>query len=59
MYRKISLLIFSLLLIIGFSVSGHAATVPAPDREGEGFKAVNLEDSNYSNRPQCFCLAQD
>ncbi len=45
MYRKISLLIFSLLLIISFSASGHAATVPAPERGGEGFKAVSLEES--------------
>jgi len=45
MHRKLSILILSLLLIIGFSASGLAATVPAPEKGGEGFKAVSLEES--------------
>ncbi len=45
MHRKISILILSLLLIVGFSVSGLAAKVPAPEKGGEGFKAVSLEES--------------
>ena len=45
MHRKLSILILSLCLIIGFSASGLAATVPAPEKGGEGFKAVSLEES--------------
>ncbi len=45
MHRKISILILSLLLIVGFSASVLAAKVPAPEKGGEGFKAVSLEES--------------
>ena len=45
MHRRISILILSLLLIVGFSASGLAAKVPAPEKGGEGFKAVSLEES--------------
>ena len=45
MYRRISILILSLLLIIGFSTSGLAAKVPAPNKGGDGFKMVNLAEA--------------
>jgi len=45
MHRNISIPFLSLLLIVGFSASGLTATVPAPERGGEGFKAVSLEES--------------
>lgn len=45
MHRKISILILSLLLIVGFSASGLAAKVSAPEKGGEGFKSVSLEES--------------
>ncbi len=45
MYRRISILILSLLLIIGFSTSGLAAKVPAPNKGGDGFKMVSLAES--------------
>ena len=45
MHKKISILILSLLLIIGFSTFGFAAKVPAPAKGGDGFKAVNLEEA--------------
>ena len=45
MHRRISILILSLLLIVGFSAAVLAAKVPAPDKGGEGFKAVSLEES--------------
>jgi rhodanese-related sulfurtransferase len=45
MYRKISILILSLFLIVGFSTSGFAAKVPAPEKGGDGFKAVSLEEA--------------
>ncbi len=45
MHRRISILILSLLLIVVFSASGLAAKVPAPEKGGEGFKAVSLEQS--------------
>jgi len=45
MHKKITVLILSLLLIIGFSTFGIAANVPAPEKGGEGFKAVSLEES--------------
>ena len=45
MYRRISILILSLLLIVGFSAAGLAAKVPAPEKGGEGFKMVSLEEA--------------
>jgi len=35
----------SLLLIIGFSTYGLAAKVPAPEKGGDGFKAVSLKEA--------------
>ena len=45
MHRKIPIFVLSLLLIIGFSAFGFAAKVPAPDKGGDGFKMVNLEEA--------------
>jgi len=45
MHKKVSILILSLLLIIGFSTFGFAAKVPAPEKGGDGFKAVSLEEA--------------
>lgn len=45
MHRRISILILSLLLIVGFSTSGFAAKVPAPEKGGQGFKAVSLKEA--------------
>ena len=45
MHRKISILILSLLFIVGFSASALAAKVPAPRKGGEGFKAVSLKEA--------------
>ena len=43
MHRKISIIILSLLLIVGFSTSGFTAKIPAPEKGGDSFKAVSLE----------------
>ena len=45
MHNKTAIFILSLFLILGFSVSGLAAKVPAPDKGGDGFKAVTLEQA--------------
>ena len=45
MNRKISIIILSLMLIIGFSALSFAAKVPAPAKGGEGFSAVSLEQA--------------
>jgi len=45
MHRKTSIIILSLLLIAGFSTSGFTARVPAPEKGGNGFKAVSLEEA--------------
>ncbi len=45
MHRKISILILLLLLIVGFSTSSFAAKVPAPEKGGDGFKAVSLKEA--------------
>ncbi|NQU15359.1 MAG: rhodanese-like domain-containing protein [Desulfobacteraceae bacterium] len=45
MYRKTSIFILSLFLVLGFSGFGLAAKVPAPDKGGDGFKAATLEQS--------------
>ena len=45
MYRKMPIFVLSLLLVIGFSTFGFAAKVPAPDKGGDGFKMVTLEEA--------------
>ena len=45
MYRKILILNLSLLLLIGFSTFSFAAKVPAPEKGGDGFKAVSLKEA--------------
>lgn len=45
-YRKTSILVFSLLFMACVSAPGFAAKVPAPNKGGDGFKAVSLEQAN-------------
>ncbi|MDM8552533.1 rhodanese-like domain-containing protein [Desulfobacterales bacterium HSG2] len=45
MHKKISVLILSLLVIIGFSTFSTAAKVSAPEKGGDGFKAVSLKEA--------------
>jgi len=45
MHKKVLILILSSLLVIGFSAFGFAAKVPAPEKGGDGFKAVSLEQA--------------
>ena len=45
MHRKISIIILSLLLIVGFSTSGSTAKLPAPEKGGDGFKSVSMEEA--------------
>lgn len=45
MKRKILILILSLSFVIGFASFTVAAKVPAPEKGGEGFKAVSLEEA--------------
>ena len=45
MNRKTLVLAISLFLMFGFSTLGFAAKVPAPDKGGDGFKAVSLEQA--------------
>jgi rhodanese-related sulfurtransferase len=45
MCRKISILMLTFVFLIGFSTLGFAAKVPAPQKGGDGFKAVNLEQA--------------
>lgn len=46
MYRKTLILILSLLLIVGLSSWSLAAKVPAPEKGGDGFTAIGLEEAN-------------
>ncbi|MBL0699496.1 MAG: rhodanese-like domain-containing protein [Desulfosarcina sp.] len=45
MHRKISIFVLSLFLIVSFSSWSVAAKVPAPEKGGEGFKAVSLKEA--------------
>ena len=45
MYRKASIVILSLFLILAFSSWSVAANVPAPEKGGKGFKAVGLKEA--------------
>lgn len=45
MYRKSLMFLFSLLLVVAFSSWGFAAKVPAPEKGGDGFKAVSLKEA--------------
>ena len=45
MQKKIFILVLSLFFVMGFSTFGSAAKVPAPEKGGDGFKAVNLEQA--------------
>lgn len=44
MEKKTIVFCLFLFLILGFSVSGFAAKVPAPEQGGDGFKAATLEE---------------
>lgn len=43
--KKIAVLISSLVLIIGGSTLAFAAKVPAPEKGGDGFRAVSLQEA--------------
>lgn len=45
MSRKTLILGFSMLLALGLSSGAFAAKVPAPDKGGEGFTAISLEEA--------------
>lgn len=45
MQRKLSVFVLSLLMIAAFSTVSFAAKVPAPEKGGEGFKAVSLKEA--------------
>ncbi|MGD9148704.1 MAG: hypothetical protein PVG40_00380 [Desulfobacterales bacterium] len=45
MLKKAIILVLSFLCILGFSTLGHTAKVPAPEKGGDGFKAVSLEEA--------------
>ena len=45
MHKKILIFILSLFFIIGSSTFGFAAKVPAPDKGGDGFKAVSIKEA--------------
>ena len=46
MIRKTVILFLSLFCVFIFYSLGLAAKVPAPERGGEGFKAITLEEAN-------------
>jgi rhodanese-related sulfurtransferase len=45
MLKKIIILVLSFVCILGFSTLGLTAKVPAPEKGGDGFKAVSLEEA--------------
>ena len=45
MNRKTLILILSLFLVVGFSSWSLAAKVPAPEKGGDGFTAISLEEA--------------
>ncbi len=45
MYRKIPVFMLAFFLVLGMSSFGFAAKVPAPEKGGEGFSAVSIEES--------------
>ncbi len=45
MYKKILIFIISFFFIIGSSTFGFAAKVPAPEKGGDGFKAVSIKEA--------------
>ncbi|MEA1966608.1 MAG: rhodanese-like domain-containing protein [Thermodesulfobacteriota bacterium] len=57
MHRKISIFVLSLLLTLGFSTFGFAAKVPAPDKGGQGFKAVSLKEAQKLNQEGAVVIA--
>ena len=57
MYRKISILILSLLFTIAFSTLTLAAKVPAPLKGGDGFKAVSLKEANQLHKDGATIIA--
>lgn len=57
MPRKIPVLVLSLFLIVGFSTFGFAAKVPAPEKGGDGFKAVSLEQAKQLHEKGALMVA--
>ncbi len=57
MYRKISILILSLLFTIAFSTFTLAAKVPAPLKGGDGFKAVSLKEAKQLHQDGATMIA--
>ena len=45
MLKKTIILVLSLVCILGFATLGITAKVPAPQKGGDGFKAVSLEEA--------------
>jgi len=45
MYRKISIFMLTFVFLIGLTTLGLTAKVPAPEKGGNGFTAVNLEEA--------------
>lgn len=45
MNRKVSILILAIFLVLGLSSLGLAAKVPAPDKGGDGFTLITLEEA--------------
>lgn len=45
MHKKVSIIVLSLFLIVAFSSWCVAAKVPAPEKGGQGFKAVSLKEA--------------
>ena len=45
MLKKTIILVLSLMCILGFSTLGLTAKVPVPQKGGDGFKAVSLEEA--------------
>ncbi|MBU8911802.1 MAG: hypothetical protein KOO65_11090 [Desulfobacterales bacterium] len=45
MHKKILIFILSLLFLTGLSTFSFAAKVPAPEKGGDGFKAVDIKEA--------------
>ncbi|MBU8847914.1 MAG: hypothetical protein KOO64_00105, partial [Desulfobacterales bacterium] len=45
MHKKILIFILSLLFLTGLSTFSFAAKVPAPEKGGDGFKAVSIKEA--------------
>jgi rhodanese-related sulfurtransferase len=57
MNKKTLIFALSLFLMFGFSTFGFAAKVPAPDKGGDGFKAVSLEQAKKLHKDGAIIVA--